>query len=73
MKKKFAQKTFVIPTDNCLTLVILEPTTIYNSMVDDHGVIVLFTKKDPISSLHKLVPIILVIGITKQFTQNALI
>jgi hypothetical protein len=32
-------------------------------MVDDHGVIVLVTKKDPTLGLHKLVPIIIVIGI----------
>jgi len=42
-------------------------------MVDDHGVFVLMTKKNPISSLNKLVLIIIVIGITKEFTQKVLI
>jgi hypothetical protein len=32
-------------------------------MVDDHGVIVLVTKKDPIFGLHKPIPIIIIIGI----------
>lgn len=32
-------------------------------MVDDHGVIVLVTKKDPIPSLHKPISIIIIIRI----------
>jgi hypothetical protein len=32
-------------------------------MVDDHGVTIIITKKDPIPSLYKLVLIIIVIGI----------
>jgi hypothetical protein len=33
-------------------------------MVDDHGVIILVIKKDPIPSLHKLILIIIVVGIS---------
>jgi hypothetical protein len=32
-------------------------------MVNDHGVIVLVTKKDPMPSLHKPIRIIIIIGI----------